>query len=335
MNSKGNDCQYSQSKNFYLSNGSIYSKTNDLIVKLDLADRFAFIFFNQNNKDYAIASLCNNKYCIVDCNIGHVEEGENPLIWDQIWQVDAQTICIKVHLYCGTPAVYQFYHFSRFGLDKMEVVQIDGSPLPKSDFLLTDNELVDDRFIYPEPDIGENGLIKFRVYEQRALGLCLRNNDNALEEIDMEIHDYYKQADLPSGFKLGFIYEKTYQIDIARMYFQRRGNKMVLCLFWIKDENHEFKIPTTSKMFEKIIQQLNNKSIFYYNICQVVVSGQNKYVIYVYPKENWRLIRHYYSIEFMEDDSVPYIMHLNHIKHKDVKKIITTWNEKTIVDLMD
>lgn len=299
---------------------TIYSSNRECIYKFEKENDLVipFLFFASGSKEYLIANHSKNKYLIVDCWIGHIEEGEtlDDYQWKSIYQMDNKTIGIL-----GNDHQYSFFHFKRTKLTKLDIY--------REDKLFTHR-------LSKEPEIKnkEYGVVDFHLYRTHVNGIAIQNNTKNVSEIDMEITKYTKQESQIDGFTLPFYQSKTYPFSYVKIEFQRQGDRIVVCSFWNRDEISK---DNPEIYYAELFPYLNNIKNNHICIPSRIIIDQDKakYILYFYPTQSWKLIRNYFILTFekVEDG---YYYHLKTMSFKNGNICcLSTHNVDKVINLLN
>jgi hypothetical protein len=326
--------------------GTIYScSTNHWVGEIRRNyPHLPHLFFSRSDiqgttTEYLISGRDYTSQTIINCETGHIydntdDKGKDPFCWSQMWQVDTNTLCV-LGCYWGGSYVYSFFDFSNLNLGwkRLDVKRSNGLPMPKYDYILTNNDLVGQKN-YPDP-IVENGSITFGLKETRIFGIGI--NSYEMKEIDMEINDYNDQENVDEGFKIPYSKFKTYEIDTVRMRYRRVDDHIELFEFWRderqmeKDQSFDPEEPMSIRC--KNIYNSLDKLIHRYNIRCHTTSDDNqfKWNILVTPKYTRTF---HYLIEFGDEINTEIRVNYYNFRFKEQNRILTVWDETGIIDLI-
>jgi hypothetical protein len=298
----------------------LFTSNKESIFKFDKEDHIdlPFLFFILGSKEYLIMSPKKSKYIIVDCWIGHIEEGEIQCnyIWKSIYQIDDNTIGVL-----GNNNEYSFYQFSRNKLVEIQIYQ-------------------DDKVFYfpltlePEIKIKEYSIVDFHIYETFVNGIGIHNTTKNIEEIDMQLNKYESQESLSEGHTLPFYKSKTYPRSSLRIEFQRQDDRMIVCSFWSIDEIQKDKPENYNDELIPYLPEIkNNYTCIPSKI--MIYPEVSKSFLYLYPKQSWKLIRNYFILSFDKvEDGYYYQLKSNSFKNGNMS-CLSTNNLNKVISLLN
>ena len=326
--------------------GTIYSCSNNHWVGEIRRNypHFPHLFFTKkdisgNYVEYLISGRDYMSQTIINCENGHIydnseDPNKDPFCWNQMWQIDQNTICV-LGCYWGGSYIYSFFDFSNLsiGWNNLDTICSNGSKIPNYDYVLTNNDLSGHNN-YPDP-IVENGVITFIVKETRIFGVGI--NARGIKEIDMELGEYEDQEEMDEGLKIPYSKLKTYQIDMARMRYKRVADHMELFEFWRDERQMELDGSfdpeiQRSRRCNDIYEMLIDKFINRYNI--KIYQSQNeefKWNITLIPK--YTRIFHY-VIEFGDEDDTEIKVNYYNWKFREQDNSLSIWHQNGIVNLI-
>lgn len=311
---------------------------------------FPYLFFVKKNTEYLISGRTYMSQTIINCNTGHVYDNTDDteserFCWSQMWQVDESTLCV-CGCFWGGPYMYSFYDFSNLSLGwkELNVKRIGNLPMPKYDYILTNNDLIG-QDNHPEPVI-ENGMITFIKKETRIFGIGVSSKE--VRELDMEYEDYKKQKGEINGFTIPFAESKKYQLELAVMKYKRYGDDMVLFDFW-RDERQmeldgnrdkEDDYRNKSQRLDRIYKLIENKfkngkyNIRYYNVYDYENGNLSvtKFRILL-TLEDTRSI--FYLFEFESNENTEIKVHYRNLCHPNQNSSVAFLNEDFIVNIIE